>query len=87
MMYPILLAGGGLLSCLIALIVVNLIKMGDDPSKELDKATYISAGLTLVLGLLSCYMLFSRVELSSSFVLGWAYLLIILEEQDLPHKL
>ena len=72
MMYPILLAGGGLLSCLIALIVVNLIKMGDDPSKELDKATYISAGLTLVLGLLSCYMLFSKVELSSSFVLGWA---------------
>ena len=72
MMYPILLAGGGLLSCLIALIVVNLIKMGDDPSKELDKATYISAGLTLVLGLLSCYMLFSRAELSSSFVLGWA---------------
>lgn len=72
MMYPILLAGGGLLSCLIALIIVNIIKMGDDPSKELDKATYISAGLTLVLGLLSCYMLFSKVELSSSFVLGWA---------------
>lgn len=72
MMYPILLAGGGLLSCLIALIIVNIIKMCDDPSKELDKATYISAGLTLVLGLLSCYMLFSRVELSSSFVLGWA---------------
>ncbi|MDD7270514.1 MAG: sodium/proton-translocating pyrophosphatase, partial [Spirochaetales bacterium] len=48
MMYPIMLAGGGLLSCLIGLIIVNLKKMGDDPSKELNKATYISAFLTLV---------------------------------------
>ncbi|MDY4068163.1 sodium/proton-translocating pyrophosphatase, partial [Bullifex sp.] len=71
MMYPIMLAGGGLLSCLIGLIIVNLKKMGDDPSKELNKATYISAFLTLVLGLLTCFMLFNKAELPKSFILGW----------------
>ena len=71
MMYPIMLAGGGLLSCLIGLIIVNLKKMGDDPSKELNKATYISAFLTLVIGLLTCFILFNKAELPKSFILGW----------------
>lgn len=71
MMYPIMLAGGGLLSCLIGLIIVNLKKMGDDPSKELNKATYISAFLTLVIGLLTCFMLFNKAELPKTFILGW----------------
>ena len=71
MMYPIMLAGGGLLSCLIGLIIVNLKKMGDDPSKELNKATYISAFLTLVIGLLTCVMLFNKAELPKTFILGW----------------
>ncbi|MDD5972397.1 MAG: sodium-translocating pyrophosphatase [Spirochaetales bacterium] len=71
MMYPIMLAGGGLLSCLIGLIIVNLKKMGDDPSKELNKATYISAFLTLVIGLLTCFILFNKAELPKTFILGW----------------
>ena len=71
MMYPIMLAGGGLLSCLISLIIVNLKKMGDDPSKELNKATYISAFLTLVIGLLTCFILFNKAELPKTFILGW----------------
>ena len=71
MMYPIMLAGGGLLSCLLGLIIVNLKKMGDDPSKELNKATYISAFLTLVIGLFTCFMLFNKAELPKTFILGW----------------
>lgn len=71
MMYPIMLAGGGLLSCLLGLIIVNLKKMGDDPSKELNKATYISAFLTLVIGLFTCFMLFNKAELPNTFILGW----------------
>lgn len=72
MMYPVILAGGGLLGCLLALIIVQKKKMGDNPSKELNSATYISAFFTLVLGLISSYMLFSKVELPSSFLIGWA---------------
>ena len=66
MMYPVILAGGGLFGCLLALIIVQKKKMGDNPSKELNSATYISAFFTLVLGLISSYMLFSKVELPSS---------------------
>ena len=72
MMYPVILAGGGLFGCLLALIIVQKKKMGDNPSKELNSATYISAFFTLVLGLISSYMLFSKVELPSSFIIGWA---------------
>ena len=72
MMYPVILAGGGLLGCLLALFIVQKMKMGDNPSKELNSATYISAFFTLVLGLLTSFMLFSKVELPSTFVLGWA---------------
>ena len=71
-MYPVILAGGGLFGCLLALIIVQKKKMGDNPSKELNSATYISAFFTLVLGLISSYMLFSKVELPSSFIIGWA---------------
>ena len=60
------------MGCLLALLIVQKKKMGDNPSKELNSATYISAFFTLVLGLLTSFMLFSKVELPSTFVLGWA---------------
>ena len=72
MMYPVVLAGGGLLGCLIGLFIIQKRKMGDDPSKELNYATYISAALTLLIGLGTCYMLFSGAELPDTFLLGWA---------------
>ena len=72
MMYPVVLAGGGLLGCLIGLFIIQKRKMGDDPSKELNYATYISAALTLIIGLGTCYMLFSDAELPDTFLLGWA---------------
>lgn len=70
-MYPVLLAGGGLLSCLLSLIIVQAKKMGDNPSKELNSATYLSAGLTMIIGLLSSYFIFGKVNLPSTFVIGW----------------
>ena len=71
MMYPVVLAGGGLLGCLIGLFIIQKRKMGDDPSKELNYATYISAALTLLIGFGTCYMLFSGAELPDT-LLGWA---------------
>ncbi|MCQ2411722.1 MAG: sodium-translocating pyrophosphatase [Sphaerochaetaceae bacterium] len=71
-MYPIVLAGGGLLSCLLGLIFVQLRKMGDSPSKELNLATYISAGLTLIIGFFTCRALFAGADLPAAFKLGWA---------------
>ncbi len=71
LLFPILLAGGGLLSCLIGLVFASVRKMGDNPSRELNMATYISAGLTVVLGLGSAYLMFGKGELPVDFKIGW----------------
>ncbi|MBE6999214.1 MAG: sodium-translocating pyrophosphatase [Clostridia bacterium] len=70
-LYPVLIAGGGLLGCLLGLIFVSIRKMGDNPSRELNLATWISAGLTVVLGLVISYFVFNGIELYDSFLLGW----------------
>lgn len=57
-LYPILLAGVGLLGCLVGLGYAQFKKMSDDPSKELNLATWISAGATLVLGFFAAMILF-----------------------------
>ena len=70
-LFPIVLAGCGLVGCLIGLGSAALRKMGSNPSKELNLATYISAGLTLVLGLVACYVIFKDVPLYDAFRFGW----------------
>lgn len=60
--YPILFAGIGLLSCIIGLIYILSKKEGTDPHKELNKATWISAGLTGVLNLFVTIILFANVS-------------------------
>ena len=69
--FPIILAGCGLLGCLLGLGSAAIRKMGNNPSKELNLATYISAGLTIALGLVACYVIFNDVELYADFRLGW----------------
>ena len=70
--FPIVLAGGGLLGCLLGLGFAAVKKMGDNPSKELNLATYISAGLTILIGLGASYVVFKDVPLYDDFKLGWA---------------
>ena len=68
--YPIMIAGLGLLSCVIGLVIAAVKKMGDDPSKELNLATYISAGLTLVFALGTSYVVFGSLD-HAEFAFGW----------------
>ena len=69
--FPVVLAGSGLLACLLGLSFVSMKKMSDNPSKELNLATWISAGITLVLGLGASYYFFQNVPLYETFRLGW----------------
>ncbi|MBP5655930.1 MAG: sodium-translocating pyrophosphatase [Clostridiales bacterium] len=71
--FPIILACVGLVGCLIGLGIANIKKMSDNPSKELDLATWISAGFTVVLGGVACYFLFNYqgVQLYDEFRFGW----------------
>ena len=70
-LFPVLLAAGGLLGCLLGLGYASVRKMGDNPSRELNLATWISAGLTLIIGLVISYVMFKDVPLYASFKLGW----------------
>ncbi len=70
-LFPPLLAACGLVSCVLGLGYCSVKKPGDNPSKELDSATYISAGLTVLLGLLGCYYIFKNVPLYDDFAIGW----------------
>ncbi len=71
--FPVILAGCGMLSCLLGLVFAAIRKMGDNPSKELNLSTYISAGLTALLGLGAAYFVFGTgaLALPGNFVWGW----------------
>ena len=71
-LFPVILAGCGLVGCLIGLGLANIKKMGDNPSKELDLSTWISAGCTVVFGGVASYFIFKDVPLYTEFKLGWA---------------
>ena len=70
-LFPLVMAGGGLLSCVLGIIFVSIRKMGDNPSKELNLATYISAGLTLVVTGVLSYVAFSGVDKADINAIGW----------------
>ncbi|MCH5163717.1 MAG: sodium-translocating pyrophosphatase [Clostridiales bacterium] len=58
-MFPILFAGIGLIGCIIG-ISYPLIKrkLSDNPHRELNLATWISAGFTVILGFVLCFFFF-----------------------------
>ena len=69
--FPIVLAGGGLMGCLLGLGYAAKRKMGDNPSRELNLATWISAGLTIGIGFLAALIVFRNVPLYENFRFGW----------------
>ena len=75
--FPLVVAGGGLLGCLLGLAYAQIKKMGDDPSKELNLATYISAGFSIVACGVAAYFAFGKIDASVlktalEFKAGWA---------------
>ena len=69
--FPVVLAGAGLLSCLIGMLYANVKKMGNDPSHELNLATWISAGLTVILGLGASWFIFGKIDAATLETYGW----------------
>ncbi len=70
-MLPIIIASAGLISCVIGIVFAQFKKMGDNPAKELDLSTYISAGLTVILTALTCFLLFKGLSSDEFKTLGW----------------
>ena len=59
MLYPVIFAAVGLISCVlgIAFLLIKR-KLSDNPHRELNMSTWVSAGLTIVLGLIVTQVLF-----------------------------
>ena len=60
--FPLVVAGGGLLGCILGLAYAQFKKMGDDPSKELNLATYISAGISIITCGVAAYLAFGKAD-------------------------
>ena len=74
-MYPIVLAGGGLMGCVLGIFIVSIRKMGNNPSKELNLATYISAAIVLAVAGVLSYVAFgtNNYDLAGlGWKIGWA---------------
>ncbi len=71
MYFPVVMAAAGLFGSVIGIFIVQSLKTeSDNPSKQLNMATYIAAGLTMLVGCgASCYF-FGGIELYDSFKLG-----------------
>ena len=69
--FPVWIATAGLLSCLLGMILASVKKMGDNPARELDLSTWISAGVTAVLGYFLARQFFASVILYPELRLGW----------------
>ena len=69
--FPIILAGLGLIGSIIGVAYVLIRKASDNPSKELDIATYVSAGCVIIFGGVASWYVFNGKELHEAFALGW----------------
>lgn len=61
-LYPVGIAALGLLSCIIGLFVVLNRPMSENPHKDLNKATFISATLTAILTAILTFFMFKNVD-------------------------
>ena len=70
-MYPVVLAGIGLLACIVGITYIILRELLEDPHRELKMSTWVSAGLTIVLYGVGCWLMFKGEDLTGlNFKLG-----------------
>lgn len=70
-MYPVVLAGFGVLACIAGIAYILLRELSEDPHRELNISTWVSAGLTVILAGFGCWFMFRGEELTGlSFNLG-----------------
>ncbi len=71
-MYPITFAALGLIGCVLGIAYLLVRKLSDNPHKELNMSTWVSAGLTIVLGFILTWFMFRGMDLSGmNFNLGF----------------
>lgn len=70
-MYPVLLGGLGVLACIVGISYIISKELSEDPHRELNVSTWVSAGLTIVLAGIGSWFMFSGQDLTGlNFGLG-----------------
>jgi len=70
-MYPVVLAGIGVLACVAGIAYILLKELSEDPHRELNTSTLVSAGLTVVFGGVGAWLMFGGEDLTGlDFRLG-----------------
>ena len=74
--YPLIFAACGLFACVLGIAFVLFKKGSNDPHKDLNIATFVSAGLTILCGFVATYMLFNDSSIAAAikeagFALGY----------------
>ncbi|NMB21572.1 MAG: sodium-translocating pyrophosphatase [Firmicutes bacterium] len=70
-MYPVVLAGFGVLACIIGIAYIIRKELSEDPHRELNISTWVSAGLTIVLAGFGSWLMFRGEDLTGlNFGLG-----------------
>ena len=69
--FPVVVAACGLLGSIIGIIYAQVAKAKDNPSKQLDLATYVAAAFAVLGCVGASYYFFGNIEVFDSFKLGW----------------
>ncbi len=70
--YPIALASGGLIGCVASILYATMHRSSAKAAQEVDMITYISAGITIIIGAIFASLAFGKLNLYSDFRFGWA---------------
>ncbi len=71
-LFPVIFAAGGLIACVIGIASLLIKKLSDNPHRELNGSTWLSAGLTIVFGFVITLIMFKGEDLSGvGFAAGY----------------
>ena len=72
--FPLALSGIGLIGCVLGIASLFIRKnLSKDPHKELNMATWVSAGLTMIVGFVAAYFIFGNLEVDLSKEIGFRF--------------
>ena len=65
LLFPLLFAAGGIFSCIVGVCSLVFRKVSDEPYKELNGSTWLSAGLTIAFGFFATFWTFYGEDLTA----------------------
>ncbi len=72
--FPLALAGIGLIGCVLGIASLFVRKkLSSNPHKELNAATWVSAGITMIVGFVASFFIFGNLEVNLSEEIGFRF--------------